>query len=533
VVFLKDGYIWTHGHFINGTGIADSVSSNATISWSKITDKPSTFTPSAHTQSYTTLTGSGTTANQAIVSSGTANGWTLKTLGSRAFDSTSYLPLAGGTLTGNLAFSGDNSITWSRNTDYAKIHFKNTGDGDSDSYLGFETADNGNEYFRFGHRSGGYTEWMSIKSDGVRVKGTKVSLEGHNHNDLYVSSLTTSGNYLRWVKNGSNNDITIPYATNADTVDSLHASDIARFYLSPMTSGAPADSAKSWFINTMPSDSGAIVYNVPGSEKTIIAGKSSGSYGHMLQLNYDDTYLRILRYYQGSWKSSDWEKISAGYADSAGSATYASSAGSVAWGNVTGKPSSFTPSSHNHDGSYIKRSGDDVTGHYTFRGRVFGYNYNNQGNNAAAFMWDKPGSYYTGMGPNGVSNQIHFGPCNADGTWVSSFSQQWEFQGNVYASNFYTTSDQSKKTNIESIASIIPIRKFNWKENGSLSYGFIAQELVKLGYNELVSGTDGSMTVNYNAALSLSVAKLSNYIEKLENTVKELQYEVKILKGET
>jgi len=51
-------------------------------------------------------------------------------------------------------------------------------------------------------------------------------------------------------------------------------------------------------------------------------------------------------------------------------------------------------------------------------------------------MWDKPGSYYTGMGPNGVTNQIHFGPCNADGTWVSGFSQQWDFQGNVYASGF-------------------------------------------------------------------------------------------------
>jgi hypothetical protein len=83
----------------------------------------------------------------------------------------------------------------------------------------------------------------------------------------------------------------------------------------------------------MPSASGAIVYNVPGAEKTIIAGKSSGAYGHMLQLNYDDTYLRILRYYGGNWKSTDWEKISAGYADSAGS---------VAWGNVSSKPSTAT-----------------------------------------------------------------------------------------------------------------------------------------------------------------------------------------------
>lgn len=106
-------------------------------------------------------------------------------------------------------------------------------------------------------------------------------------------------------------------ATDADKVDGYHASDLVKFYLSPMTSGAPADSAKSWFTDTMPSSSGAIVYNVPGSEKTIIAGKSSGSYGHMLQLGYDDNYLRLLRYKAGSWQSTDWEKISAGLADTA------------------------------------------------------------------------------------------------------------------------------------------------------------------------------------------------------------------------
>lgn len=38
-----------------------------------------------------------------------------------------------------------------------------------------------------------------------------------------------------------------------------------------------------------------------------------------------------------------WQKISAGYADSAGS---------VAWSNVSGKPSTFAPSSHNHNDIY-------------------------------------------------------------------------------------------------------------------------------------------------------------------------------------
>lgn len=56
----------------------------------------------SYKHSYTNLTGSGTTANQAIVSTGTENGWELKTLGSNAFDSTAYLPLTGGTLSGDI-----------------------------------------------------------------------------------------------------------------------------------------------------------------------------------------------------------------------------------------------------------------------------------------------------------------------------------------------------------------------------------------------------------------------------------------------
>ena len=83
--------------------------------WANIIGKPSTFTPSIHTHAYTDLTGSTTTADQAIVSNGTANGWTLKTLGSRAFDSTAYLSLAGGTM------DSDATITVRKLGSYRKL----------------------------------------------------------------------------------------------------------------------------------------------------------------------------------------------------------------------------------------------------------------------------------------------------------------------------------------------------------------------------------------------------------------------------
>lgn len=131
-----------------------------------------------------------------------------------------YLRLTGGWMSGDINFGGDNKIYWGRNTDSASISFKN--DGDANSYMSFVTSDNGNEYFRWSHISGSTnTEWMALRSDGLRVRGTKVSLEGHTHDDRYytkaesnakyITDITTSVNKLTFTRNGSNiiRDITV------------------------------------------------------------------------------------------------------------------------------------------------------------------------------------------------------------------------------------------------------------------------------------------------------------------------------------
>ena len=133
-----------------------------------------------------------------------------------------YLRLTGGWMSGDINFGGDNKIYWGRNTDSASISFKNDGDVDADSYMSFVTSDNGNEYFRWSHISGSTnTEWMALRSDGLRVRGTKVSLEGHTHDDRYytkaesnvkyITDITTSVNKLTFTRNGSNiiRDITV------------------------------------------------------------------------------------------------------------------------------------------------------------------------------------------------------------------------------------------------------------------------------------------------------------------------------------
>ena len=126
-----------------------------------------------------------------------------------------YLKLTGGWMSGDINFGDDNKIHWGRNTDSASISFKNDGDEDANSYMSFVTSDNGNEYFRWSHSSGSTnTEWMALRSDGLRVRGTKVSLEGHTHDDRYytkvesnakyITDIATSVNKLTFTRNGSN-----------------------------------------------------------------------------------------------------------------------------------------------------------------------------------------------------------------------------------------------------------------------------------------------------------------------------------------
>ena len=126
-----------------------------------------------------------------------------------------YLRLTGGWMSGDINFGGDNKIYWGRNTDSASISFKNDGDADADSYMSFVTSDNGNEYFRWSHSTENTNiEWMSLRGDGLRVRGTKVSLEGHTHDDRYytkaesnakyITDITTSVNKLTFTRNGAN-----------------------------------------------------------------------------------------------------------------------------------------------------------------------------------------------------------------------------------------------------------------------------------------------------------------------------------------
>ena len=116
---------------------------------------------------------------------------------------------------------------------------------------------------------------------------------------------------------------------------------------------------------------------------------------------------------------------------------------------------------------------------------------------------------------NGTGTHDIFGTVSLDNVAVS---------GIVTAVDFNSTSDQSLKTNINTVNNALDIVNelrgvsFDWKETGKPSYGVIAQELEKV-LPALVSDTN-IKSVNYNGIIGVlieSIKELSEEIEKLKN----------------
>ena len=95
-------------------------------------------------------------------------------------------------------------------------------------------------------------------------------------------------------------------------------------------SNTPADQCVTYWSAMQP---GCIrmVYNQTGTEYTLIFSKSAGGgYGTILKWSYSDNYIRMIRIRNNNVESgSDWVKVSAGYADTAGSFSSSVNAGST------------------------------------------------------------------------------------------------------------------------------------------------------------------------------------------------------------
>ncbi len=111
----------------------------------------------------------------------------------------------GDTLSGGLTFENDSILAWIRNTDWAKIGFKNDADGDTDSFMWFETGDNGNEYFKWRSRQSTTTkDLMNLKWDALYVLVNAIvngEVISKSANGLRIAY----GNYGFFIRNNGSN----------------------------------------------------------------------------------------------------------------------------------------------------------------------------------------------------------------------------------------------------------------------------------------------------------------------------------------
>lgn len=207
-----------------------------------------------------------------------------------------YLRLTGGWMSGDINFGGDNKIHWGRNTDSASISFKNDGDGDANSYMSFVTSDNGNEYFRWSHSYDSINiEWMALRSDGLRVRGTKVSLEGHTHT-VFKNNLMIKGT------NGISDSASIHLGIgDSDTGFKWISDGVCQIYANNAAVGQWTSGGMDWFKN--PTVNGNKVWNA-GND-----GSGSGLDADTLDGYHAASFVKMKQFRFNQYKEGFWTKI--------------------------------------------------------------------------------------------------------------------------------------------------------------------------------------------------------------------------------
>lgn len=129
-------------------------------------------------------------------------------------DLNSYLPLSGGTMTGNIAFSDvatgvvSKGLTWSGSTDNASITY--AADSSDAGYLRFYTGDDNNCTFKFINITNTTTPWAEITGSGIKENGTLLS---NKYLSLSGGQLSLRNDTdISWILNLKNN-------CNANTTD--------------------------------------------------------------------------------------------------------------------------------------------------------------------------------------------------------------------------------------------------------------------------------------------------------------------------
>lgn len=236
-----------------------------------------------------------------------------------------YLPLTGGVLTGPLTANGG-----------LVVQGRSFGGGDDEGIV-IKPASNGLAGLIFGGNTGNrlcmyYSEAgfsfhfhkdSQVASIGLPFKNGTFALTSQiptNNNQLTNGAgyITSSGSCAYAATSGVANAVAWSGVTGKPTTlsgygitDGLYSTQVRK-----------TQTNITWLEDIIKTNRRAFIYNPAGDEYSYLIGMSladsdSPKQGTILKMGYADKYLRILRRIGGSWLSNDWEKISAGFADSA------------------------------------------------------------------------------------------------------------------------------------------------------------------------------------------------------------------------
>lgn len=230
-----------------------------------------------------------------------------------------------------------------------------------------------------------YTVWTDKADNAINAD----KLDGQ-HGSRYTSALGGS-NYVTFTVEGDANTYYPVVITNTSDYYPMQLVNISRAYheTAPDTWNTSThrggltltllwNGSRYWDGNT----SGGACYCVYHTESysTMVGGlgnstggkvvwlRGGGAVYHIHSMNGTSTTVTVYTSTYTDSASQSFapktspEGITVRWPGYATGADYASSAGSVAWGNVTGKPSTFEPSSHNHDTLYPKKDGTGASG---------------------------------------------------------------------------------------------------------------------------------------------------------------------------
>lgn len=251
------------GWFKLNAGYADSAGS---VAWANVTGKPSSYTPSAHTHAWNSLTHSSTTENQAILTNGKANGWKLQTLNIARWDNAA-----------NNAHSHANKSVLDGITS-ALVNSWNTAYNFVSNITGTDTDKVINKWEEIVNFLAGITEDNKLNT----LLNSKLSIQQLSAKDILT---TKTNNALFWVDTRSNaSTITTgpftdhPYALLSVTNYNQNAENYKYFYRSRLAFSSAGDIKVASCHHEREYQQDETWYNV-------LTSKNSGINGSTIKLN--------------------------------------------------------------------------------------------------------------------------------------------------------------------------------------------------------------------------------------------------------